>query len=521
MPTVHRHDLALLACALGVAVYPAGLLLGLAPTLPRHVALFFAAFVPYLIAVGLALRGEGRGERWEERGATGRGALGPPPSSLLAPRPVAPSGVTWVGVGVVALALRLATLATHPSLSDDLYRYVWDGKVALHGINPYAFPPSAAELAHLRGPLWRPINAKDLTTPYPPAAQALFAATYVVAGESVKAQQVVATLGDTLVIVALGVLLRQLGLPLTRLLIYAWNPLTLMHFAHGAHNDGWLVAPLLLAVAAARARRPASAAAALALGVLVKLFAGVALPALAATWRLRHLALFAVVIGLGFAPFFAWTALPAHLPPALPAVAAQGEGEAGSRGAAASLPAGVEAGAWLLRGMNPLRGVLVEASEARFNDSLYYVVDRLVGLTLGRNHGVTGPVVGIGLLGAMAVAWWRARRGTPAVDGAFTLVGLFLLLSPVVEPWYALWLLPFVALRLQPGRPWGWTPAAGWLLFSGLVVLTELTYVDFSARTWLLVRATEYGPLYGILAWSAAVWLRKPRTPSEPVSSAA
>jgi alpha-1,6-mannosyltransferase len=428
--------------------------------LPAHVGLFFVAFIWYLLAVGVLLRSETR-DRKANSASTDGGTTAAVQGSDRGNRT---SKRLWLVIGV-AVALRLATLATHPSLSDDLYRYIWDGRVIAHGINPYAFPPSAPEIAHLRDGNWQPINAKDLTTPYPPISQALFVATYLIAGASVKAQQIVATIGDLLVILALAILLRHLGQPLSRLLIYAWNPLTLMHFAHSAHNDGWLVALLVCAVAAAEARKPVVSSLALALGVLVKYFAGVVVPAFAGSWRPRHLALFAGLLALGF------------------------------------LPAAI--------GANPLRGVLFEAGDARFNDSLYYVVERGLRLVTSEHDVPTGPAIGLLLLGGLGVGWWRARRGTSATEGAFALIGLFLLLSPVVEPWYALWTLPFVAARLRPGRPWAWTPAVGWLLFSGLIVLTELTYVDFSARTWILVRFIEYGVLYGVLAWSAVVWLSR------------
>src|SRR6056297_1732679 len=40
-----------------------------------------------------------------------------------------------------ALILRLAFLPLLPGLTDDLYRYVWDGWLQMEGINPYRYPP--------------------------------------------------------------------------------------------------------------------------------------------------------------------------------------------------------------------------------------------------------------------------------------------------------------------------------------------------------------------------------------------
>ena len=60
-----------------------------------------------------------------------------------------PPRTIWLVLGV-AVAMRLLTLAAPPVLSSDLYRYVWDGRVQLAGINPYRYLPAADELAFLR-----------------------------------------------------------------------------------------------------------------------------------------------------------------------------------------------------------------------------------------------------------------------------------------------------------------------------------------------------------------------------------
>ena len=50
-------------------------------------------------------------------------------------------GCSLGGVLVAAIVFRLTLLGSQPSLSDDVYRYVWDGRVQLSGINPYLHPP--------------------------------------------------------------------------------------------------------------------------------------------------------------------------------------------------------------------------------------------------------------------------------------------------------------------------------------------------------------------------------------------
>ncbi|HNC73376.1 MAG TPA: hypothetical protein PK362_00620, partial [Elusimicrobiota bacterium] len=69
---------------------------------------------------------------------------------------------------------RLTAFLSPPSLSDDIYRYLWDGRVQAAGHNPYRFAPDAPELASLRNAEHTGINHKSVPTIYPPLAQAVF-----------------------------------------------------------------------------------------------------------------------------------------------------------------------------------------------------------------------------------------------------------------------------------------------------------------------------------------------------------
>ena len=81
----------------------------------------------------------------------------------------------FLGVLLAGVLLRILFLPFAPVLSDDIYRYVWDGRVAMSGINPFAFAPQAEELRHLRdAAIWPLINHPTVPTIYPPAAQLVF-----------------------------------------------------------------------------------------------------------------------------------------------------------------------------------------------------------------------------------------------------------------------------------------------------------------------------------------------------------
>ena len=74
------------------------------------------------------------------------------------------------------LLFRLTMWNSPVSLSDDIYRYVWDGRVQLAGINPYRYAPEEDSLASLRdSTIYTAINHRQIPTIYPPLAQTFFA----------------------------------------------------------------------------------------------------------------------------------------------------------------------------------------------------------------------------------------------------------------------------------------------------------------------------------------------------------
>src|SRR5215472_4804815 len=80
-----------------------------------------------------------------------------------------------VGLAFAAL-FRLSILFVPPYLSDDIYRYVWDGRVQAAGINPYRYIPADQSLQRLRDEKIYPrINRRDSApTMYPPMAEGVY-----------------------------------------------------------------------------------------------------------------------------------------------------------------------------------------------------------------------------------------------------------------------------------------------------------------------------------------------------------
>ncbi len=198
-----------------------------------------------------------------------------------------PHGTLWLVLGI-AIAMRLLTLLAPPILSSDVYRYVWDGRVQLAGVNPYRYVPAAEELAFLRDDAVYPhINRAEYAhTVYPPAAQTIFAAA-AAATPGVFGMKLVMAGFDALAIGALIILLRTAGRDPAELLIYAWLPLPIWEFAGNAHIDAVVAGSLGLALLLAVRSRWAWTGVVLALATLSKFLPAVTLPAFWRPWNWR------------------------------------------------------------------------------------------------------------------------------------------------------------------------------------------------------------------------------------------
>jgi hypothetical protein len=238
-------------------------------------------------------------------------------SALVLRRPP-PRRAVWLILGV-ALAMRLIVLADPPFRSSDIFRYVWDGVVQLHGVNPYRYVPADPALATLRDAAIYPhINRAGYAhTIYPPMAQLIFRGAAAIA-PSVLAMKAVMLGFDLLAIGIMLWLLALAGLDPARIVIYAWNPLVVWEYAGNGHVDAAAIGFIALALLARGRGRSALAGAALGAAVLVKFLPAALFPAFWRRWDWRMpataagliVALYLVYIGagwrvLGFLPGYA------------------------------------------------------------------------------------------------------------------------------------------------------------------------------------------------------------------------
>src|SRR5215213_1485020 len=211
-----------------------------------------------------------------------------------------PSNPTLLIAVAFAIVFRLSILFAPPYLSDDIYRYVWDGRVQAAGINPYRYIPAAPELAQLRDETIYPkINRRDWAhTIYPPVAQVVFFLTTRIS-ESVVWMKATMVGFELVTIWTVAQLLALLGRPRPLLLMYAWHPLVVWEFAGSGHVDAIAICFIALAFLAWQRRSDLGSGFMLACATLVKLFPVVLVPAMLKRdrWKIAPVVVTTIMVG--------------------------------------------------------------------------------------------------------------------------------------------------------------------------------------------------------------------------------
>jgi hypothetical protein len=222
-------------------------------------------------------------------------------------------GLTWRGglprgalialLGIAAV-MRLGVLLAPPYLSDDANRYVWDGRVAAAGVNPYRYVPVDPHLEALRDDTIFPNVNRSTYAPtiYPPVAEYIFfIATRV--SESLTWMKATMVAFELAGVALLLRLLISFELPRERIIIYAWHPLTLWEFAGSGHVDAAVVTFVALALWARRREAAWLTGIALAAASLVKFFPAIIFPALYRRWDWKMPAAAAATVLAAYLPF--------------------------------------------------------------------------------------------------------------------------------------------------------------------------------------------------------------------------
>ena len=338
----------------------------------------------------------------------------------------------------LAVLLRILAFPLLPSLSDDGYRYIWDGVLVVNGVSPYADLPSSDRFAAWHGEtMYEEMNSRDYYSVYPPVSQAVFAAGGLVYPLGWEASWFAIKLAMVL-LEGVGIACLARLAPRGGLALYALNPLPIIEIAGQGHTEGALVAALGVALVSMR-RFPILSGAALSMAGWTKLFPfGLAL-ALGRRWE-------------GWAAF----------------------GVAGAIGAMALIPAsGFEHVLSSIR----LYGGTLDFYSAPFlvgKAALYPLLGEDAGALVSRLMSLGWMVVLLGVAGTLDGSARGARRSIAIGVVAYAVA------SPMQHPWN--WVGGLYMIPLLQNQPW-----LVWV--AGVSVLTYLRYVGvefaYPAAVWI------------------------------------
>lgn len=387
-----------------------------------------------------------------------------------------PTGRAIFAIVAIALIARIAGLCAAPAFSDDVFRYVYEGRVVWYRGPAFVFvhaPAMGPELgvpSHLIDETWLRINHAQIPTIYPPASQLVFA----IAGglgelfgghlRFLKALLVAAELGA---IAFVAGALAALGRPRAEAAALLLCPSSILEIAREGHADSLAILGLAIGAWGLARGRPRIGYLGWAAAALAKLNGLVALVALVRTTRRGVLVT---------APLLALLALPFLL-------------------------AGLEAGEGLgqyatrWRAGDGVFSILLLISEALLGGTW----NRIAGVTV-TSHQIARVLTAIIYVAAATRVLWGPVDIAAIPERAGALLTLLLLLSPTLHPWYTLWLLPFV---VWPGR--FRRPMIALIALAPLshhAVWVELVEGVWRESPW--IRAAVHVPAWGLLVIGSA-----------------
>lgn len=345
-----------------------------------------------------------------------------------------------------AILFRLILWLAPVILSDDIYRYLWDGVVFKHGVNPYRYAPQAPELASLAATYLDhgKINHPQVSTIYPPVMQFFFLGTSFVSTHVLFLKFLV-LLFDIALILLLYILLREE--PAQYWMLYAWNPLAIVEFSGTGHNDSVALFFFILGIYLLKKQHYRGAVSAVAASFLSKVLGVFLLFFFPRNFLLKALCLFSLLVILAFLPFLAD---PFHL----------------------------------------FQGLRYYGQSLRFNDGLFHLAFTGIFHLLpdySRTLLVTKVAFAFAFLALFAILIKQERKPEEA---CYFLLGFLLLVTTQLHPWYLLWILPLACLL----KRYSWVILSATVVLSYTVMFRYRETGQWYEEPWLKV--LEYFPFF-------------------------
>jgi len=377
----------------------------------------------------------------------------------------------------ISLLFRLVFLLSIPNLSQDFYRFIWDGRMILEGWNPYLATPEffiskgefpvlqAQELYNGMGTL----NGSHFTN-YPPLNQLCFMIAGLLAGKSILGSAIVMRL---LIIAAdFGTLyfgkklLEKLKIPVHNIFWYILNPFIIIELTGNLHFEAVMIFFLVWSLYLLHSGKWKLAAVILAFSVSVKLIPLIFLllfyqwftkrdssTTLGMTRLISFYSIVGVVTILLFAPFYSSQFI-----------------------------------------NNYAETVSLWFQNFEFNASLYYIAREVGYLFRGYNEiAIIGKIIPvIVVLFVLIITFYRKNKSMIELITAMLLVlTVYYLVSTTVHPWYIATLL-ILSVFTKYRFP---------LVWSFVIVLSYLAYGNDENNENLWIIGLEYVVVYGVFIW--------------------
>jgi alpha-1,6-mannosyltransferase len=348
---------------------------------------------------------------------------------------------------LILVVVRATFIGMEPLGSDDVYRYVWDGRVQTAGINPYRFAPDDSALRSLNTEeLPSLVNHPDMKTIYFPLCQWLFYLGYHLGGGHVWGFQFLLLVAEILTLIGLVMLMRELSFSPWLALIYAASPLAILQFSLDAHVDAFGFPLLIFAFLFYHRKKTNLSLLFFGLSLLIKPVAFVILPILFLREHgvLKKAKVILVPLAVLLIPF---------VPYALSA--------------------------------NPFEALATFSEHWYFNGALFSALYPLFS-----DNQTTRLWCLVILAVALAALYWNKK---PMHETAVLAVLLLLLCSPVAHLWYIGWLIVLLPLA----------PFSSGIALAATASLPSITFVTYQLngvwKDYPLVLLLEYVPVIALL----------------------
>jgi len=342
---------------------------------------------------------------------------------------------------VSAAIFRIVLVPQFPSqLSSDIFRYVWDGRVQMAGINPYRYIPSDEHLSFLQSdPVYPGINRRDYAhTIYPPAAQMIFLSVCAI-WPSVTGMKAAMVLLDLLTILLLIKLLRRLGMNPALVLIYASHPLIIWEFAQSGHLDAAVITLVVAAHWARLNNRNVWTGILLGLATITKFQPIILFPSLWRKWDWKMPVALTLTVIAGYIPY-------------------------------------IKVG-WKVFGFLPS----YFSEEGFINGSRFYILNRAQQFLAFPSWAFL--LLAAALMGSLALSFVLLKESSSVafLKRSLAIVSSWTLIISPVHAWYGCWMIPFLCF----------TPWVGLIYYSCSLAYTHLFWLG-EVWPWLPSRIWDW-----------------------------